>query len=140
MPAIDFSEVKDLEPIPNGAYEAEIVYAQEGMSKSANPKIDLRWKVLTGEYMGRQVFDTMAFHPNALFRVKNTLKSLGWDISKPGAQEISGADLVGLQCIIVVTTDVSSGTDENGDPYPPRNKVSKTKPLGSGLNSLFEAD
>jgi len=57
MPAIDFSEIKGLDPVPNGTYEAEIVYAQEGTSGSGHPKIDLRWKILDGEYANRLVFE-----------------------------------------------------------------------------------
>jgi hypothetical protein len=138
-PAIDFSAVKDLEPIPAGKYEAEIVHAAEGMSKTGNPKIDLRWKILAGEYEGRQVFDLLAFAPNALFRVKATLKALGWDVNKPGAQTISGADLIGLQATIVVSIEPSSGADpQTGEPYPERNRVVKVLTLGTDVNALFE--
>jgi hypothetical protein len=134
MPAIDFSEIKDLDPVPNGQYDAEITYAQEGTSASGNPKIDLRWRILNGEYAGRMVFDTLAFHPNALFRVKNTLKALNFPPNFSG--EVSGADLIGLQATIVLVVE-DGGTSESGEAYGARNRVSKVRPLASGLDGLL---
>jgi len=129
MPTIDFSEVKDLEPIPNGSYDAEIVFAQEGVSKNDNPKIDLRWKVLAGEFAGRQVFDTLTFTQNSMYRVKNTLKALGFAPAFKG--EVVGGDLIGMQATIVVSTDPGSTDPVSGEEYSPRNKVSKVKALGT---------
>lgn len=134
MPTIDFSEVKDLVPIPNGPYDAEISFAQEGVSKAGNQKIELRWKVLGGEFANRLVFDNLTFTPNALFRVKQCLAALGWDVKAKGSQEIGAADLVGLQATIVVGLDKQEGTDESGEEYAPRNKVIKYKPVGSAVD------
>lgn len=135
MPVIDFSEVKDLEPIPQGSYLAEIVHAAEGLSKSSGePKIDLRWKILEGDYADRQVFDTLAFHPKALFRVKATLKALGFSDNFSG--EVSGSDLIGLQATIVVSID-EGGTSPEGEAYPVRNRVVKVKPASASIGSLL---
>jgi hypothetical protein len=136
MPAIDFSEVKSLDPIPDGSYSAEIVYAEEGTSKAGNPKIDLRWKVIDGEFEGRLVFDVLTFTPAALFRVKNTLKALGWEDSFSG--EVAAEDLIGRQATIVVSLQRNTESDPaTGEAYPDRNKVVKVKPLGLGISGLF---
>lgn len=126
MPGIDFTQVQDLEPVPNGAYSAEIVHAEAGMSKTQNPKIDLRWKITDGEFEGRQIFDSMSFHPNALFRTKAVLKALGWKDGFSG--EVNAGDLVGLTATVVVSIEESTQNDPaTGDPYPPRNRVIKVK-------------
>lgn len=128
MPSIDFSNVQGLEPIPAGTYEAEVVEAKEGVSRTENPKIDLRWKILGGSQDGRVVFDTLAFSPNALWRVKNTLLGLGF--SKDFTGDVTPEDLIGRSATIMVTIETSDQIDpETGEPYPPRNRISKVKAL-----------
>ena len=127
MPKIKFDEVKGLEPVPAGKYTATIVEAKEGLSSSGNPKIDVQWKIDGGPFDGKRVFDTMAFHEKALFRVKNTLQALGWSKSFDG--DVSADDLIGKSAFIIVTIEVSTQQDENGEPYPDRNRVKNVKPL-----------
>jgi len=127
MPKINFAAVKGIEPIPAGNYLASIIDVKEGMSKTQNIKFDVQWKVEGGPFDGRRIFDTWSFHPDAQFRVKAYLKALGWDSTFSG--DVTPAELVGKTATIVVTIDVSTQTDESGDPYPPRNVVKKVKPV-----------
>jgi len=131
MPKINFADVKGIEPIPAGNYLASIIDVKEGMSKTQNIKFDVQWKVEGGPFDGRRVFDTWSFHPDSLFRVKASLQALGWD--KTFAGDVTPPELVGKTATIIVTIDVSTQTDEFGDPYPPRNIVKKVKPVDKGL-------
>jgi hypothetical protein len=135
MPGIDFSEVKDLEPLPNGQYNCEIVYAQEGTSQNGNPKIDLRWKVLDDEFAGRLIFDTLTFTANALFRVKQALKAVGFPENFSG--EVVPADLIGLQATLRVGLDKGSTNADTGEEYPARNRVMKYQLLTANTGSLL---
>jgi hypothetical protein len=136
MPTIDFSEVQGLDPIPEGDYDAEIVYADEGESQSGHPKIDLRWKVLSGEQEGRQVFDTLSFHPKALWRTKATLMSLDFPDDFTG--EVTGEELLGRVARIKVKIDPSSGTNpDTGEPYPERNRITKVTPSDMSVEDLL---
>lgn len=135
-PTIDFSDVQGLEPIPQGLYPCSIVFAEAGMSQSENPKIDLRWKVEEGEYADRMIFDTLSFHPKALFRTKAVLQALGW--AKDFAGDVDVEDLLGASATLSVTIEDSTGTDEFGEPYPPRNRVVKVKPTGQSVKDLLE--
>lgn len=122
IPSIDFSDIPTMEPIPAGNYHAEIVFAEVGLSKKQNLKIDLRWKIVGGAFDGRNVFDSLSFHPNALFRVKAVLSALGWKKNFKGT--IEAEDLIGREADIRVSIDVSTDIDEDtGEPYPPRNRV-----------------
>ena len=140
-PAIDFSQVEDLKPLPRAWYLASIVEAKEGVSKQGNVKMDLRWKVEEGEFEGRNVFDTLTFTQKALFRVKATLKGLGFPDDFSG--EISGDDLVGKTARILVDIEQSETLDpETGEPYPPRNRIKKVTSPNAGntdLTKLLEA-
>lgn len=127
MPAIDFSDVPEIEPIPAGEYEAELTFAQAGFSASGNPKIDIRWTVAleTGEQ--RLVFDTISFHPKALWRAKQTLQALGFP--KDFSGEVDPEALLNQTAVIVVAIDTGRSDPATGEPYPDRNRVVKIKPI-----------
>ena len=127
MPVIDFSDVKGLEPIPAGEYLATIVHAEEKVSSAGNDMINLRWKVEEEEFEGRIVFDSMVFTTAALFRVKNTLRGLGFPKSFQG--EVIPEDLIGKSATIVVDIEQSTEVDDDGELYPPRNRVKKVRSL-----------
>lgn len=126
----DFSDVKGLEPIDEGEYVGQIVKAVLGESKQGEPKIDLHIKITEGEFENRVVFDTLAFHPNAMPFTKRKLEDLGLI----GEDNLSGelvylADaLLGLdvQMIVVIQeTDPSQVNRATGEPYPDRNTVKR---------------
>lgn len=122
---VDFSEIPGLEPFPEGEYLAEIVSAKEGVSGTGNPKIDIRWKVLGGEFEGRQVFDTLAFAESALWRTKLVLQRLGWD--KDFAGDLEAEDLLGKVATIVVGTEPEREDAETGETYEARNRIARVK-------------
>ena len=139
MPAIDFSQVEDLKPIPQGTYLASVVEAKPGVSQNQNPKIDLRWKIEEGEFENRNVFDTLTFTVKALGRVKSTLMALDFPADFQG--EVNPDDLVGKTAYIVVDIEASEQVNpETGEPYPPRNRVKRVKsvsgPVGGTTPNL----
>lgn len=124
-PSIDFTNVPSLDPVPDGVYQAEVVHAEEGMSKTGNPKIDLRWKIVGGEFDGRQIFDTMSFHPDALWRTKLTLQGMGF--SKDFSGDVGASDLVGLTAELVVIKETGRKDQASGEDYPDRNKITRVR-------------
>jgi len=123
MPTIDFTDVPDLKPLEPGVYEAYIEKAEEGTSKTGNAKIDIQWKVTDGAGVERTIFDTLSFHPKALFRTKKVLRALGFAEGFSG--EVDAETLAGLQAMITIAIEPSNGADESGEPYPERNRVIK---------------
>ena len=127
MPTINFADVEELKPIPPGKYSATIVKATEGISKAGNEKIDLQYRIEGAKFDGRIVFDTLTFTAKALFRVKNTLRGLGFPAKFKG--EVNPGDLVGKSAKIVVDIQPGNGVDEDGDTHPARNRVKKVTPI-----------
>jgi hypothetical protein len=137
MPTIDFTDVPELEPLAEGEYNVEVVFAAEGESQSGNPKIDLRYKVIDGPLADRQIMDTMSFHPKALWRTKRSLQAMGF--GKEFSGEVVAEDLVGRMLTIKVGIETSSEVNpETGEPYEPRNRVMKVMALKKGkVGGLF---
>lgn len=130
MPTIDFSKIEGIKPVPAGEYPATIVAADDGLSQNDNEKIDVQWRLDTGEKEtdGRIVFEPLTFTEKTLWRVKKTLTALGFDSKFSG--DVTGEMLVGKQAIIVVDIEPSTKIDpETDEPYPPRNRVKRVKPL-----------
>lgn len=128
---IDFTKVKGLDPIPVGWYQGSIVKAEETVSKSSNnPMINVQWKIEGGKFDGRVIFDSLVFAENTLWRVKRTLQALGYANDFKG--DVIPDELVGKSADLQVEIQESEGSDENGDPYPARNRVKRIRALGSG--------
>jgi hypothetical protein len=127
MPVIDFSDVKGLEPIPDDRYRLEIASAKEGLAESGYEKIDLQCKVMKGKYENRVVFETLSWHPNAMPFTKKKLIGLGFDPDFAG--DVGADDLVGRVFEADVKIEPSRGVDDNGDPYPDRNKITRFYPI-----------
>ena len=128
MPILtNFAEVKGLDPLPDGTYLAKVVHSEEGLSAQQQPKIELRWEIIAPEnYAGRIVFDILSFHADAMFRTKEVLKGMGFDENFNG--EISAEMLLNRECAITLRIEQSNKTDDEGNAYPPRNKVRKVRP------------
>lgn len=130
MPAIDFSKVQGIEPLPVGVYTATIVKAEAGTSKAGNDKIDLQWKVEGGKMDGRIVFDTLTFTEKAMFRVKATLIALGFNKNFKGT--VKPETMVGKTAKITVDIQPGNGVDpETGEAYPARNRIKKIALIGA---------
>jgi hypothetical protein len=113
----------------------EIVAAEVGESKKGFAKIDLRWKVLEGEFEGRQIFDSMSFHPDALWKTKAVLKALNFPDDFAG--EVGPEDLLNRQATVYVSVETGRIDPATQEPYPDRNRVVKVKPLGQTMSSLL---
>jgi hypothetical protein len=128
MPTINFAKVKGLEPLPVGVYNATITKAEVGESKKGNQKIDIQWKVEGGPADGRIIFDTLTFTEKAMFRVKATLKGLGFADNFNG--DVKPEMLLGKTAKLVVDIQAGEGVDDVGEPYPARNRVKKVSVIG----------
>jgi hypothetical protein len=144
MPVIDFSEVKGLEPVPEGTYRATVKEAKFGISSNGNPKIDIQFSIEGGEFPGRVVFDNLTFTEASLGIVKAKLQGLGFPNNltidtddEDGMGELC-EDMLGRAVSIHVTIQQSNGTNpETGEPYEPRNRVKRIKPASMEAEDLF---
>ena len=127
MPAIAFDEVQGLVPVEPNTYLCSVKEAKTGVSKSGNEKIDLQWQIEEGPFTGRIIFDTLVWHEKALFRVKQTLIAFGYEENFSG--NVEAEDLIGNSALLVVDIEESTQLDDTGEPYPPRNRVRRVKPV-----------
>lgn len=125
---VDFSEIKDPEPVAPGEYVAEVVAATPGTSKAGHAKIDLQWKIIGSEEDNRRVFSNLSWHPNALQVTKGILIGLGFPTDFSGG--IDPEDLVGESAVIVVAVEQSDQINPNTQElYAPRAVVKRVKKL-----------
>lgn len=131
---VNFADIKELEPIADGKYDAAIAAATFGFSKTGQPKVDVQWKILDeGEFFDRVIYDTMSFHPKALWRTKATLIAIG--LPEDFSGELTREDLLGSRATITVGMEASSGLNpETNAPYPARPRVKNVQKLGSGIS------
>lgn len=79
MPTIDFSAVKDFEPIPGGDYTAAITKHEFGTSKSGNQKVKVTYTIQDGEYEGRNIWKDYSLLPSAVWVIRKHLIAIGAD-------------------------------------------------------------
>jgi hypothetical protein len=79
------------------------------------------FEVIAGPYVGRKVFDQLAFSEAAMRRVKLALSCLGFDVS--GTLNITSDQIIGRKCVL--SLDVEAYRDANGNRRT-RNKVGFT--------------
>jgi hypothetical protein len=135
---IDFSDTPDDQTIPAGEYVAEIVSAVPGKSKASNSaQINVRWKIVDGDYTDRQLFDNVSLHPNRKVFLKQFLVALG--LSDGTSAKFTPAELVGQRATLVVNVQ-PAGKGGDGVDYDARNRIRKVKPVATEtLDSLLGA-
>lgn len=136
-PIVDLSKVKAQEPVPDDWYECRVESAEERKSKAGFDKISMGYKILSGPFANRMVFDDLSFAPNALPITKQKLVGLGFSDDFEG--EIDAEELVGIVCRVHVSIEVSTQLDpETGAPYPDRNRIKKISASRAGVKDLID--
>jgi len=114
--SIDFEGVESGggRPIPDGIYTAAIkkVEEKEGQD-SGEPYLSIPWTITGGgkkKTHGAVAWDTLSLQPQALWRLRTLLESLGLEVPE-GVMEIDPEDLVGLECEIEITNEDYQGKD-----------------------------
>ena len=122
LPKINFADIKGPEPVPAGDYILEVMTATPGVSKAGNDKISMRFRIASGPYEGRNVFDNLTFTEASLFRIKQFMVAAGYDPDFEG--EVEPEDFVGKVVSASVTIRAATTSDE-GELYPAQNQIRK---------------
>jgi hypothetical protein len=123
MPRINFAEVKGMELLPAGRYSFEVVAAKDGTSGAGNDKINIRVRVISGEYEGRQIFEDLTFAPTSEWKVKEALLAMGYNSDYD--DEVVADELVGLVFDGDVIQKVGDINKHTGERYPTKNRIAK---------------
>lgn len=111
---LDFTDVKDgFEAIPAGEYPVKVVECEKKMNKAQTGEyLNFAYEVCDGgDQEGARVYDICSLTPKALWKLKATLKALGFDVT--GVVDFDVADTIGLECIAVVTVEQYEGRNVN---------------------------
>ena len=98
----DFSNVSDgFELLPKGEYTCFLFDVYHKETKNGDDMYVLVLKVAEGEYKGRQLFYNLPVMPSTMWKIKETLEILGYEVPK-SVVEVDFDDLLGRKCIAVV--------------------------------------
>jgi hypothetical protein len=120
MPVIDLQynleeQSSGFEPLPADQYKAKIVKIELGESQTGNPKLDVQWEVVEGEYTGRKIFDTVPLHVG--FRVKQYADLAGIE----SGSTLDTSLMMDAEAILSLSVESREGYDD-------RNKIKKIIP------------
>lgn len=98
--------------VPDGNYLAEVVSVEEKEgNESGEPYLAWKWKILEGPGKGATVYDNTSLQPQALWRLRGMLESMGFDVPD-GAMDFDEQDCIGEQCILEITNEKYNGKDK----------------------------
>jgi len=89
-----------MEALPMGRYPIRVTDAEFGTSGNGNPKIDVTFVVISGDYKNRKLWNTFTLTEKAIVFLGSFLKACGSDLIE--SEDIEGpalaSALVGLAC------------------------------------------
>lgn len=94
---VDFTDVEGgLEAVPEGAYIGVVESAERKTSQSSGePMLEVHFKITEGKYRGSVLYEFWSLQKQALFRMKQRLTALGFDVPA-GPIVFDTDDLVGI--------------------------------------------
>jgi len=116
------------DPVPAGAYQAQIIDSELGHSKNDNLMLNLTWMIIDGDCAERMVYDRIMLSGSdkAITFGKRRLKTLAEAIGHPNPNRIDDStELHGLPCLITVIVR------KGGGEYSDSNEVKNYQPLTS---------
>lgn len=111
---LDFTGVPDSNTVPAGTYNAA-VFGIELKPNKAGDGTNMNWqfKIQGGEQDGRSVFTIMSLKPNALWKLKQTLKNIAPEIDTNAVADLDTDTLLGKTCRVVVEISTYEGQERN---------------------------
>lgn len=119
---VDFSEVQEFEALDKGEYSATIVKCSyvEPASEDKYPYLNVEFDVTEPGSENRKLWKVWSLSPKALFRMKQDLENLGFDVEgtldidyDDDTMEVTEPEVVGLPCICVVQQRTYEGRIQN---------------------------
>lgn len=109
----DWDKVAEGAVVPDGRYVARVSDVQEREGKeSGNPYLNIELTIQEPEeFLGRKLWDVFMLSANALWKLRNFCKTIGFDLT--GAAELDTDDLQDLVVGVQVTTEVYQERERN---------------------------
>lgn len=111
--SLDFTGVETGgKAVPDGNWLAEVVSVEEKEgSESGEPYLKWKWKVKEGPGKGGAVYDNTSLQPQALWKLRGLLESLGFDVPD-GAMDFDESDAVGEEAILEIVNEQYNKKDQ----------------------------
>ena len=110
---VDFTNVEagGFEPLPEGKYQATVFEVEQRVSASSGkPYLNWQFRIMGGDYDGRRAFYMTSLQPQALWKLKEVLRHLGYsDEELSGEFELDLTDLLGRECTILIGHEQYNG-------------------------------
>jgi hypothetical protein len=110
--------------LPPGEYIFDVVHLEQGTSKTNNPKIEVTFEAVEGDYAGTRLMNNYSMQPQAIGRWKKLAMACGAQLDRIRSSEILGARIratvvhnAGQQ---MMNPDGSPKIGVDGQPLPPR--------------------
>lgn len=120
---IDWGAIDDSQTVPaEDDVLMEVTHAKPGTAKSGNPKISVRYKLLSGASEGKSVFDDWTFTQGSIGITKGKMRRHGLDPQQRASVAEVAAQLIGIRGRGDISIQPES-TGNDGKTYPERNRV-----------------
>lgn len=130
--SVDFEGVSAGSGVPDGTYTVSVEEVSvETSENSGEDYLSWKFKVVGGKMSGRSLYDNTSLQPQALWRLRRVLESLGIEVPD-GAMDIDPDELIGLECDVEVANEDYQGKQ--------RSRVVDIFPAGEGGSSGEEEE
>lgn len=102
--------------LPPGEFVFDVVHLVQGTSKTNNPKIEVTFEVVEGEYNGVRLTNNYSLQPQAIGRLKKLMMACGAQLDKIRSSELLGARIRAT----VVHNEGALKLNPDGTTMPPR--------------------
>lgn len=119
MPQVNWDEVQDTTPVPEGQYRVSVTKINVGVSKYNDEMWTLELTIVNGKYAGRKIVDRMTFSQAGMSRVKLICAHLG--VPTKGTSLVTPDSLMHRECMLDVKVEPYVST-KDGKTYT-NNKV-----------------
>lgn len=125
---LDFTDVQGgFATVPAGTYSAVVYEIEQKTAQNGNPYLNWQFKIMGGDNDGRIVFDITSLQPQALWKLKSTLKALDPDMDLNGMCDLDTDELLGKECTITIAHEMYNNE--------PQARVKKVAPASNASSS-----
>lgn len=131
---LDFTGVAEkLSALPPGNFPAIIENVEEKTSSTGNPMLLFTFRITAGPHAERKVFQNYSLTPEALWKLYQTLRNLGFTEEELAGQfELDPNELINLECTLVLKPSEYQGRVTH--------KVATVLPAGAETGTTIAAE
>lgn len=96
--------------VPDGVYEVEVAEITEEESSEGNPYLKWKLRVTEGPCKGAPLYDNTSLQPQALWRLKGLLETLGVEVPD-SSMDLDLEEYVGMTMTVTVANEEYQGKD-----------------------------